>query len=512
MKVSNWIVIITVTFATAFAIGYVTGQQLTLRSSEIVDSNNTSIARQISVNSPPAIDTQSITAAVLSLNSTNNSPRTTDDILAKIDTLLVMLDENPKQTSSSIKLYAILEALSVDELLALGSSLKNKNESQRNMLSQFIIAQLIEKAPEKALAFAQRYNPMPDSPYYLAAIKAQVAEKIPELGFEYLNQMLGLANEDIDLSTNSRLIAVLAKADLKQLVSTLAKFQDMGIELENSLSLIAYGLKTNDEHLSVFNELRQLNDMSILSSVLINWMKISPTDVFERLNEIEDIAERKKLTDTAFHFWMLDTPEVAADHHLANASNKLEMLKKIMRIWPDKKASDALVWISAQSDIDTNRYKIDYLNGLSRSDPKFVESRLNEINLNGDEKIGFYQSLYKGFKRKSSDDAEQFLNTLPFKDEVLGITTEKEQSSDTRITKINKAFIRYFDFKYDKAFALATGDNGRYAYSYVVNKQSQNEANQQALSRCEQRRHKHNIESECKIYAEGDVIMFNLTP
>ncbi|MFT6991983.1 MAG: hypothetical protein ACJASL_003980 [Paraglaciecola sp.] len=59
------------------------------------------------------------------------------------------------------------------------------------------------------------------------AIKVQVAEKIPELGFEYLNQMLGLANEDIDFSTNSRLIAVLAKADLKQLVSTLAKYQDV---------------------------------------------------------------------------------------------------------------------------------------------------------------------------------------------------------------------------------------------------------------------------------------------
>jgi len=512
MKVSNWIVIVIVTFATAFIIGYATGQQLTLKSTEAVDLNNISITHAPSLNTLSAIETQSNTAAIPSSNSTHESPRTMVDIFAEIDTLLVMIDESPKQSSLVIKLLAILESLSVGELIELPTSLENKNETQLKILYQIIITQLIEKAPERVLAFAQRYNPMPDSPYYLAAIKAQIAEKKPELGFEYLNQTLALANEDTDLSTNSILIEALAKADLKQLVRTLAKFQDKGVKLENSLSSLAYGLETNDEHLSLFNELRQLKDMSILSSVMINWIKINPHAVFDRFNEIEDIAERKNLSDSAFHYWMYDTPEAAADYHLAQASNKLEMLKKIIQFWPDKKASNALTWISAQNDIDTNRYKIDYLNRLTYSDPKFVQSHLYDIDLNDDEKIGFYQKLYKGFKSKSSDDAEQFVNTLPFKDEVLGISTDKEQHADNRITKINQAFSRYFDFKYDKAFALATGDNGTYAYSYVVNKQSQNEATQLAFSRCEQRRQKHKVDNECKIYAEGDVIMFNLTP
>jgi hypothetical protein len=512
MKVSNWIVTVTVTFVIAFIIGYITNQQLALKSIEVVDPNNIPITTIASVNKVSAIETQSNTAAIPSSNSPHNTPRTMDDIYAEIDKLLIMIDGSPNQSSLMIKLFAILEPLSTDVLIALAPSLQNNNESQLKILNQIIIAQLIEKAPDKALAFAQRYNPMPDSPYYLAAIKAQIAKKEPELGFEYLDQMLALADEDTDLSTNSILINALAKADVKQLVRTLAKFQDKGVKLENSLSTIAFGLETNDEHLSLFNELRQLNDMSILSSVIINWVKTSPSAVFDRLNEIEDSAERKKLSDTAFHYWMYDTPEAAADYHLARASNKFKMLKEIMQTWPGKKASNALTWISAQNDIDTNRYKIDYLKRLSYSDPRFVQSHLYDINLNDQEKIGFYQSLYKGFKSKSSDDAEQFLNTLAFKDEVLGISTEKEQPADNRITKINQAFSKYFDFKYDKAFALATGDNGTYAYSYVVNKTSQNEANQLALSRCEQRRHKHKVDNECKIYAEGDVIIFNLTP
>lgn len=512
MKVSYWIVIIIGTSTIAFALGRVTGQQLTLELDEVVDSKNMSNDRESSLDAMNTLNVQSNTADELSSNSTHSFPRLMKDIVVELGDLLVKIEENPKQTSFVITLVAMLEALSTEELLALAPLLENSNEFQRNKLNQIIIAQLVEKAPDKALAFAQRYNPMPDSPYYLAAIKAQIAEKKPELGFEYLNQMLDLAYEDIDLSANATLLNTLAKADLTQLVDTLGKFQDIGINLESSLNSISYGLETSAEHLSLFNEFRRLDDMSILSSVLFDWIKISPAAVFERLNQIEDIAEREKLSNSAFHYWMYDTPEVAADHHLANASNKLTMLKHIMRIWPDDKASDALVWISAQSNIDTNRYKIDYLHELSYSEPKFVQSHIADVNLDEDEKIAFYYNLYNGLKRNSSEDAEQFLNTLPSKDEVLNIAAGKENSGDNRIAKINTSFNKYFDFKYDKAFALATGDNGAYAYAYVVNKPSQNEANLLALSQCEKYRHKHNVNSKCKIYAEGDVRMFNLEP
>lgn len=512
MKVSYWIVVIVVTCGIAYGIGYVTGQKSKVTTVEIVEPTDISMATESPVNSPANVNAQSQNAEIIPSSSANNAPPTMDNIFTEIDKLLVKLEENPKQRSSAIKLYAILETLSADELIGLGPSLENKSGSQSKMMSQIIIALLIEKAPEQALDFALRYNPMPDTPYYLAAIKMQIAEKRPELGFEYLNQMLTLDKDDIDLGINDRLIAVLAKADLQQLVQILAKFQDMGIKLDGSLTLTSIQLKTSEEYLSLFNELRQLNDMSILNTVIRSWMNISPNAVLDRLNEIEDIAEREKLADSAFFTWMLNSPEAAADHYLMNASNKIEMLKKIMQIWPTKNASDALMWISAQSDIDTNRYKIDYLKRLSYSEPEFVQAHLNEIYLNDGEKIRFYQNLYKSFQRKSSASAEQFLNTLPFKDEVLGTTAENGQPAESRLTKINKAFSRYFDYKHDKAFALALGDNGAFAFSYYVNKSSQSEANQLALKGCEQRRHKHNIDNECKIYAEGDVIMFNLTP
>jgi hypothetical protein len=510
MKASYWIIIIIVTSALAFAVGRNTAQQVTPNSDESFDLNNTSNDKESSLEAKNTLSVNSNSADKLSSHLPESSPNSMENIAAEVSDLLAKMEENPKQAKPILKLVALLETLSTDELLALAPLFENSSEFQRNQLYQIMAAQLIEKAPEQALAFAQRYNPMPEFPIYLTLIKAQIAEKRPDLGFEYLNQMLELAHEDIDLSANSTLLNVLAKADLPQLIDTLEIFKDMGVSLEDSLSSIGFELKTSEEHLNLFNELRRLDDMSILSSAIINWVKINPTALFERLNQIEDIAEREELSRTASYYWMYDSPEIAADHLLANASNEIETLKDIMRAWPGKKAADALAWISEQSNIDTNRFKINYLKKLSYSEPEVVQSHLADINLNEDEKINFYRNLYNSFKSKSSKDAEQFLNTLSFKDEILDVAAENENSGNNRIAKINQAFNKYFDFKYKKAFALALGDNGAYAYSYAVNKPSQNEANQQALSQCEQYRYKHNVNNQCEIYAEGDVRMFNL--
>ena len=512
MKASYWIILIIVTSAIAFAVGRNTAQQATPNSDEIVDSKSTLNDKESSLEAKNTLSVNHNSADKLFSNLSETSPSSMEDITAEMGELLAAIEENPRQAKPILKLAALLEALSTEELLALAPLFENSNEFQRNQLNKMITAQLIEKAPEQAVAFAERYNPMPEFPIYLTLIKAQVAEKRPDLGFEYLNQMLELAHEDIDLSANSTLLNVLAKADLTQLIDTLEVFKDMGVSLESSLTSIGLELETSEEHLNLFNELRRLDDMPILNSAIINWVKIDPTALFERLEQIEDTAERENLEQTAFYFWMINSPEDAADHFVANASNEIKTLKDIMRAWPEDRAADALSWISKQSNIDTNRFKIDYLKKLSYSEPEVVQSHLTDINLNDDEKIDFYRNLYNSFKSKSSKDAEQFLNTLSFKDEILDVAAENENSGNNRIAKINQAFTKYFDFKYKKAFALALGDNGAYAFFYVVNRPSQHEANQLALSQCEQYRYKHNVNNKCEIYAEGDVRMFNLVP
>lgn len=515
MKTSYWIIGVIVTMVASLVIGFVTGQEIASQSHNAVASPDTLTSNEPSLKSSPVHTVQDNHTKLMSLSpldDSHNKPHDDADFLSEIDNLLFLMTENPNQTSLSIRFYEILEGLSVAQLLSLGAVLDGKDETQRKILSQVIIGQLIEKAPEEALAFTQKYNPMPESPHYLTMVKSLIAEKMPELGFEYLNQLLMLNIEDISLSENSRLLNILAGSDLKRLVQILGKFKDLGIKLDDSFHGITYGLTTNQEHLNVFNELRQLNDMSVLTSVLVGWVKVSPTGVFDRLSEIEDDNERTELTKSAFHFWILNAPEMAANYKLENSINKVETVKDILRIWPDEKAADALLWLSSQNNIDTNRHKIDYLEELSYSNPAFVQSHLNEVSLNEDEKIDFHKRIYAGFQRKSSADAEQFLSTLPFRNKIIEDTPKTSTTSGDRINKINKAFRRYYDYKYEKAFALSIDDKGAYAYSFVVNKASQSEANEIAIHRCEQRRHKYNVDNRCKIYAEGDVTLFDLIP
>lgn len=160
MKVSMWIVITAV--ALAFVSGFGMGIQLRSLSPEIALSSSSSTSKVPTTKARPSADQQSKPATLKTTNSSPILPIAMDDIVAEIDNLLATIENNPKQRSLTIKLLAILEALSVDELLGLAPLLESKPEAQAQMLSQIIVGQLIEKAPEQALAFAQRYNPMPD--------------------------------------------------------------------------------------------------------------------------------------------------------------------------------------------------------------------------------------------------------------------------------------------------------------------------------------------------------------
>jgi hypothetical protein len=444
-------------------------------------------------------------------NALENSTNATD-LVEEISELLELIDANPNQRSLALKLVVKLEKLSIDELLLMAPSFQNKSETQRNSINRFIIGQLIEKAPEQALSFAQRNNPMRDSPFYLDLITTQIAEKRPDLGFEYLDEILVLENEDIDLAEHNSLINALAKIDIDQLVPKLARFEDKGIKLEESLRSLASGLQTSDEHLTLFDGLRELDNISILDSVVFHWVRVSPEDALERIALIEDSNERQQLGDSAFLSWMYNEPEQAASYKLSNSENRLEAVKEILKRWPSENAPKAINWISKQNDIDINRSKIDYLTRITYREPRFVLSHLNEINLPENEKVRFHKSLYNALKGVSSSEAEAFLNTLAFKDEILESGNKRSTASSNRVQVIGQAFKKYYDFKLSKAFAVALGDEGAFAYSYVVNKPTQDEANQQALERCDGYRYKHNIASPCKIYAEGDVTLFNLTP
>ena len=505
---------------TLVSIGFVFGYfyaQSAIETPHIRVSNN-SPAQSADSNAPTSskapIQEQITGAETSNLQAQNalESSANATDLVEEISELLDLIDANPNQRSSALNLAVKLENLSIDELLSVASSFENKSETQRNFLNQFIIAQLIEKAPEQALSYAERNNPMPDSPYYLAIIKSQIAQKRPDLGFEYLDEILVLENKDINLAEHASLIQTLAKFDINQLIPKLAQLQEKGVKLEPGLTFLSSGLQTSEEHLILFDALRELDDISILNSVIMNWVRVSPEVVLEHVSLIEDSNEREQLHDTALLFWMYDDPEQAASYKLATSDNGLEAVKEILNKWPSDNGSEALNWITKQSDIDINRLKIHYLDRAIYSEPRFVLSHLNEINLPENEKVGFHKSLYNYLKGVSSSEAEAFLNTLAFKDEILESGNKKSTASSSRVQVIGRAFKKYYDFKLSKAFAVALGDEGAFAYSYVVNKPTQDEANQQALERCDGYRYKHNIESPCKIYAEGDVTLFNLTP
>ena len=248
----------------------------------------------------------------------------------------------------------------------------------------------------------------------------------------------------------------------------------------------------------------------------MTWVDISADDLFNKLNGIDDANERRVLIEKAQRYWLIKDPENAATSLLSQAENKKEALNDILRYWPTDKAEQGLLWLSRQEGIDINNYKIEFLDDLIYLEPEFVQAHLHDIELDEDNEAGFHLKLYHQLKDRSTSKAEQFLDSLSNKADVIAlIETKSDEANEPTPTvnyldEINKAFDNYYHYKEAKAFAVAIDSEGNFAWSYRVNQANQSIANQSALDGCEKYRLRENIAPSCIIYAEGDVRLFEL--
>ncbi|GHF79887.1 hypothetical protein [Thalassotalea marina] len=511
MKNTYWILIIAVTFV----LGFYLGQQKSSIGSLVTNvENNTSSSQPM----PPEKKTIELTR-----NKTINSQAHNDDgssatldKFEQIDQLLQSLETKPEDQKLLIALYSHINELSLIELESVIQTLNDKNETQRNMLVQLIVGRLIELDPKKALSFAQQYNPVPESDYYLAMIKATIAEQDPEYGFELFLEDIHTANSETELTSYSTLIGVLAKHDLNRLMDSLLQYKKQGVDISGSLWSISSDLKSSDKMSNLFDQLKQLDDLNLLDSAIYKWIEISADDLFNKLNDIDDAHERKVLIEKAQRYWFIKDPENAADSLLLDEENKNEALNDIVQSWPSDKAEQGLIWLSRQEGIDVNRFKVELLDGFIYSRPEFVQAHIGDIELDKDDQAEFHLKLYLQLKDRSANKAEQFLDGLSNKNDVIALIEEKaEKSKESTLVinyrdAINKAFSNYYNYKESKAFAVAIDSDGNFAWGQNVNRANQSIANQAALEVCEKYRRQENLTSACRIYAEGDVLMFDL--
>ena len=92
---------------------------------------------------------------------------------------------------------------------------------------------------------------------------------------------------------------------------------------------------------------------------------------------------------------------------------------------------------------------------------------------------------------------------------VLSSCTNEQHD---RVGSLDGTFDRaYDDYKQMpdfKAFALAKDAQGNWAYGYGNNQKNQAEANSQAMDECQKRVAIFKVTEECRLYAEGDFIIY----
>lgn len=501
--------------AVTFVVGFYLGQQKSSIGSLVTNAKDNTVTSQLETQNNKTKELTSNRSINSQAHNEDGSSSTTE-IFEQIDQLLQSLEAKPEDKKLMIELYSLVNKLSLIELDSLILTLNDKNKTQRNMLAQLIVGQLIELAPRRVLSFARQFNPMPENDYYLAMIKSAITKKDPEYGFELFLEGVNTANSETKFSANSALISELAKHDLNRLMDSLLQYKNQGVDISSSLVGLSMGLKSSDELSNIFDQLKKFDDSKLFDFAMLQWIEISADDLFDKLDDIDDANQRKVLTEKAQRYWLMKDPESAAEALLMQGENKKEILADIIQRWPNDQAEKGLLWLSRQEDIDINSYKIELLDDLIYSKPEFVQAHLDDIVLDEDKQAAFHLKLYNQLKNRSTNQAEQFLDGLSNKNDVVALIEKESETPKESTSTINyrdvikKAFNNYYNYKEAKAFAVAIDSEGGYAWSYRVNKTNQSMANQSALEGCEKYRLRQNITSACTIYAEGDVLLFEL--
>ena len=421
--------------AGTFILGFYLGQQKSSRGSLVANIEvNTSTNQLVAQNSMAKEviaehDLTSNRSIPPQEHNKDGSSRATK-ILEQIDQLLQSLEAKPEDQKLLIELYSLVSKLSLKELDSLILTLNSKSDAQQKMLARLIVGQLIELAPRKALSFARQFNPMPENGFFMDMIKSAIAKKDPEYGFELFSEGIHTANSETEFSANSALISELAKHDLNRLMDALVQYKNQGVEINSSLWGLSRDLKSSDEFSELFDQLKKLDDLDLLDSAMMRWIDISADDLFDKINGLGDAHERKVLIEKAQRYWLMEDPESAADSLLTQAENKKEALDDIVQNWPNDKAEQGLLWLSRQEDIDVNSYKVELLDDLIYSKPEFVQAHLFDIELDKDKQAAFYLKLYYELKDRSANKAEQFLDGLSNKNDVIALIKKKSDTPE----------------------------------------------------------------------------------
>lgn len=330
--------------------------------------------------------------------------------------------------SDMANMYMFVSNLSEAQLLAIIHDLSSKESEENNTVFTIFYGRYAEINPTAALDFAM--TDMVDEQLKNALLSislVNLAKQDPLASYERFVALTGKSqgNEGISKQRlSSSLIATfsgLAKQDMSLAIDKLNELSQLGHGVMMPLWGLTQGLESKQEFLDLLTLTESFDNHEIEEGIISEWARHDPEQVGEWLLKDYSGERLEQLKDNFVQTWGYNDRESSGNWLVDNTAPDKAGKKVVdfLRSWAWDEPEAAMQWFTKQPDAIYNQKTFaDFVNDAAYRKPQFAMKYMSYLDSKKDQQR-LSKTIYRSLKRKSTQQASDFLEQSPFKDEIL---------------------------------------------------------------------------------------------
>lgn len=357
-----------------------------------------------------------------------------DETLQAIDNLLSK--GSAMNMSSLAKAYNLIAGLSQKQVIeALASLDVNSTEPAQTQMMSLFLSRYAEFSPEEAMTFVEQNMSSSKAKLIGSSTVLNIwSETEPLAALDWLKSN---NSADESITNNAGLFSVfhgLARQNLDAAIDNLGSFVKDQQALTMAVLGITQSLSTAEDFSRLLSQTHQMDSKKLTKSIVGAWARTGPEDAVEWLNAIEDKGEQKQLEESFYRTWLLMDTDKAADTYMdsSDSSNRQERAKFVAKSLSYRHPEKAFTWLQKQVDIDSESLVKDLVKSSAYGNPEFAAKHL-DLFADKKEYLERSVSIYMSYERNSQTQADNFLASSSYKDELeIKISERKERMKKYR--------------------------------------------------------------------------------
>lgn len=324
-------------------------------------------------------------------------------------------------TMSTDEFSAFVGALSHIDQHDIINALQNWDISifdpQSNVIFSVLVMRFSELDPLGAVEYALSTGESKQAKHFLThSVMSQWARRSPQeaLSWFFDREHNGQSPEHQLLV--SGLFSALAQTDLTLALESVNSLEDTKAK-QSAYQAIGLALESAEQYSTFITELSNRGDTSNIETALSRWSFKDINAVTDWYATLGDDKVRETARRTIFSQYIFQEPSQAADWYMRESTRETAQrdVEHIASRWVFSDPEQALGWVSGQQNIDTPKAELFTLTAASYHFPDFAEQHLDSISGMAD-KISLAHAIYRGYKQKSADDANAFVESFVYKE------------------------------------------------------------------------------------------------